>query len=370
MTENLISATIVADSINVQGNRITTFELVFPRFILAELNTHRVFSKNSASSRAIPFSKMVKEVEERPFIPIAWQKHHSGMQGSEYIVEEEDLRHPIATWLRGRDYQVQQAKLLYNNCEVTKQLCNRMLEPYMYHKVLLTATEFDNFFELRCPQYEMGNQYGFKSWKELSAKFEENGDYDLLSFTTIQKLKANKGEAEIHIMDLAEKMYDALKESTPKLLKANEWHIPYGDNIDKKALKELLFLQTGEIHNREEDLQAIILKIATARCARLSYQTLGDEPKIDYKKDLELYDSLLTSGHWSPFEHCAQAMSLDYILENPLPIDLSLDASIDVGGGQLQVNYYSTVSTEDPQEMPTTWCRNFQGWIQFRAYLD
>ena len=81
---NKIEAKIVADSVNKQGNRITTFLLTYPRFIHSELMTHRMFSRNSASSRAIPFEKMVKMVEEDPFIPIAWQKHHSGMQGSEY----------------------------------------------------------------------------------------------------------------------------------------------------------------------------------------------------------------------------------------------------------------------------------------------
>ena len=75
---------IIADSLSPQGNRLTTFKLTYPRIIHSELMTHRVFSRNSASSRAIPFEKMVKMVEEDPFIPIAWQKDHKGMQGSEY----------------------------------------------------------------------------------------------------------------------------------------------------------------------------------------------------------------------------------------------------------------------------------------------
>ena len=78
----MIQAKIVADSINIQGDRLTTLEVVMPRYILAEFNTHSMLSKNSASSRAIPFNKMVKAVQENPFVPYAWQKDHKGMQGN------------------------------------------------------------------------------------------------------------------------------------------------------------------------------------------------------------------------------------------------------------------------------------------------
>jgi hypothetical protein len=164
-----ISAEIVADSINPQGDRITTFLLTFPRFILAELNTHRVFSKNSASSRAIPFHKMVDMVEEDPFIPIAWQKDHKGMQGTEYMIGA-DADQSKVLWDVSKNEAVLTAIDLHNH-GVTKQLCNRLLEPFMWHTVLLTATEFENFFKLRCPKYEYydmltGNQQFFKSKKD------------------------------------------------------------------------------------------------------------------------------------------------------------------------------------------------------------
>ncbi len=149
----MISAKILADSVNPQGDRLTTMEVVFPRIVLAEFNTHRLFSRNSASSRAIPFNKMVKMVEENPFIPLAFQKDHKGMQGNEYL---DTLNSHIAKqhWLKARDNAVLQATLL-NRYNVTKQLCNRLLEPFMYHKVIVTATEFSNFFALRCPIYEI-----------------------------------------------------------------------------------------------------------------------------------------------------------------------------------------------------------------------
>jgi hypothetical protein len=224
----MISAKVICDSLSPQGHRITTFELVFPRFILAELNTHRMFSKNSASSRAIPFSKMVKAVQENPFIPMAWQKQHSGMQGTEYITDEKDLKFCNKAWLMARDAAIVHATGMNEELEITKQLCNRLLEPFMYHKVLLTATEFDNFFELRCPQYTVnveGTSRVFKSKKDLIKVFGKQEDMTDEYFRNI-----NKGQSEIHMMQLAECMYDALNESTPKQLKAGEWHIP-GINI-------------------------------------------------------------------------------------------------------------------------------------------
>ena len=112
MNKKKIEAKIIADSINPQGDRITTYLLTYPRFIHSELMTHRVFSRNSASSRAIPFEKMVRMVEEDPFIPIAWQKDHKGMQGSEYITEDRKYENSRYDWLKARSLAVQQAKLL------------------------------------------------------------------------------------------------------------------------------------------------------------------------------------------------------------------------------------------------------------------
>ena len=90
--DKTIKAGIIADSINQQGNRVTTYILTYPRIIHAELLTHRLFSRNAASSRAIPAKKMIKMIEEDPFIPIAWQKAHKGMQGTEYITDPELIK--------------------------------------------------------------------------------------------------------------------------------------------------------------------------------------------------------------------------------------------------------------------------------------
>ena len=330
-----ISATIVADSLTPYGDRITTMLVTFPRFILAELNTHRMLSKNSASSRAIPFNTMVKSVQDNPFIPIAWQKEHSGMQGSEYLTGS--LADACESdWLKARDNAVIAAKNITLNGG-TKQLCNRLLEPFMWHTVLITATEFSNFFNLRCPHYT-GKNKTWKSWKEVlnDAKKDENlskEDYKKLeNADTLFKLKHNIGQAEIHMMALAEAMYDARNESTPNQLNEGEWHIPFSDNID--------------ITKYDDNPQSWMkVKVATAMCARTSYTVLGDEKEFTIKQQIALHDRLTTSGHWSPFEHCAKVMS---------------------------VEEYNTFVKSDCNDdnYKLGWCYNYKGFIQYRYLLE
>lgn len=226
---NLISAKVVADSLNQYGERLTTFKLVLPRYVLAELNTHRLFSKNSASSRAIPFKKMVKQVMEAPFIPMAWQREHKGMQGTEYITDEASLIDINQDWLEARDSAVTVASRLnhgfwikegeeYGEDRVTKQLCNRLLEPFLYHTVLLTASHFENFFNLRCPRYTIDEEV-FKSKKDAMRQIT-------MIAGEIDWKHLNSGQADIHIMDLAEKMWDTMNDSKPKQLEVGQWHLP------------------------------------------------------------------------------------------------------------------------------------------------
>ena len=347
-----IEAKIIADSINKQGNRITTYLLTFPRFILAELNTHRMFSKNSASSRAIPFEKMVKMVEEDPFIPIAWQKSHVGMQGSEYWGDDEWVEIEkgvskahvkncsIGNWIQARNNAVSIAKQLYDK-GITKQLCNRLLEPFMWHTVLVTATEFDNFFELRCPKYIFGkatnNPKVWKSKKDAIKNFPNWETHNDLFWRTM-----NESQAEIHIQALAEAMWDARNESTPKTLQSGEWHIPFGDNIMMSILDQQDIAIKFPSIDSVEDLK---IRIATARCARLSYMTFDGE--IDYEKDIALHDHLLESHHMSPFEHCAIAMSPE----------------------QHEVSYKNGYSSSKGGT-DYGWCNNFRGWIQYRYLVE
>jgi thymidylate synthase ThyX len=250
----MIQSEIIADSLNSRGCRLTTFICTFPRIVLAEFNTHRMFSRNSASSRAIPFNKMVKMVNENPFIPLKWIKYHTGMQGYDYWSDPQIIDELHKEWLRSRDNSVEQATRL-NKMGLTKQICNRLLEPYMWHKVIVTATDWENFFSLRA-----------------------------------------HGDAEIHIQKLAYMMLDDYNKSTPKTLKKGEWHIPFGDKFDSERLSKL------ETDNAK-------VKIASARCARISYNNFHG--KDDYEADIKLHDRLISSGHASPFEHCAGAMDDD-----------------------------------------------------------
>lgn len=325
-----IEAKIIADSINQQGDRITTYLLTFPRFILAELNTHRVFSRNSASSRAIPFEKMVKMVQEDSFIPIAWQKDHKGMQGSEYITDKEMVQCRIDSWLVARDKAVESAKELYNPINksnsvfridelqrtgVTKQLCNRLLEPFMWHTVLVTATEFENFFKLRCPQYELksfhnGEYKDSSFYRSKKDWVKDNGERSVPT-TDLDWLLHNRSQAEIHMQALAEAMWDAYNESIPKELKAGEWHIPFGDKMNDNILfnyaDEELNFSGGSNEKYYKKIMEVKCRIATARCARLSYMTFDGE--IDYEKDIKLHDRLLADGHASPFEHVSRCLT-------------------------------------------------------------
>ena len=229
MNKTKISAKIVADSISTQGDRLTSLQITFPRILLSEINTHRMLSKNTSSSRAIPFKKMVEAIENDPFIPIAWQKEHTGMQGYEYIIDEELINQCRLNWLGAKDKAIQFAKDANYNLQVTKQLCNRLLEPFMWTTMLITGSRegWQNFFNLRCPDYE-----GFKSRKEASKEFFEKGNIDTSKWSDLDWLHLNKGQAEIHMMMLSEAIYDCIQESVPKQLNPNEWHIPMIEVIE------------------------------------------------------------------------------------------------------------------------------------------
>jgi len=368
-----IQSKIIADSLSPQGDRLTTFVVTFPRIVLAEFNTHRMFSRNSASSRAIPFEKMVKSVEENPFIPIAWQKEHKGMQGSEYITGKAEIKGIEDEWLAARDSAINHAINLNNpaNTElnnVTKQLCNRLLEPFMYHTVIITSGKegLDNFFELRCPQYTNGIVEPKKSKKDYAASYPQKG---YLDWSDLDWLLINKSQAEIHIQALAEVMWDSYNESTPKELRAGEWHIPFGDKFESDRLKDLIADDLGGCDTDPEEFERIIdsktesykVKIATARCARVSYTVVGEEGKEpNHENDIKLHDRLLDSKHFSPFEHCAKVMD-DYEYNSYVkgiiePRDFYEDFEYVV----------EPLDFRDSQG----WCRNYRGFIQYRELIN
>ena len=156
-----INVQIVAHSLSPQGAELISVLATFPRIILSEVNTHKMLSKNTSSSRAIPFTTMLEAIKNDPFIPIAWQKTHKGMQGTEYFNPpyHEDCQ---ILWLEARDTAIKSALELHDY-GITKQLANRILEPFMWTTMLITGSRegWDNFFELRCPNYQL-QKYNLK----------------------------------------------------------------------------------------------------------------------------------------------------------------------------------------------------------------
>lgn len=350
----MFAAKIVADSRSFIGNhRLTSFVVTFPRIILAEFNTHRMLSKNSASSRAIPYKKALKAVMENPFIPIAWQKDHSGMQGTEYldpnklysfeevslvlndIIEEnfkdengnsenywKETRDVFYTnvlprmstlgmqdkltitnwWLKIRDLVVS-ASLMLHAMGVTKQICNRLLEPFMWHTVIVTGTEWANFFGLRV-----------------------------------------HGAAEIHMQKIADMMLDRYNESTPKLLMPGEWHIPYEREIEALLPSPLPVPENWSLTNY---LNKIKVKMGTVMAARTSYTVVGaDQKPMTWDRMEVLHDDMRDANpkHMSPFEHCGQSMSED--------------------------DYqHSSYNDDDGEDGTWGWSGNFRGFTQYRKMI-
>jgi hypothetical protein len=371
-----INAQIVAHSKNEQGDELISILATFPRIILAEVNTHRMLSKNTSSSRAIPFNKMVETIQNAPFIPIAWQRGHSGMQGGEYLTAPIDLAFANDMWLEARDRAVKSAKAISKEGTdgvpfVTKQLCNRLLEPFMWTTMLITGPKsgWDNFFNLRCPVYQLPNkEETFKSWKELTNYYEEKyHDFwtglHLENYTQVERLKCNKGQAEIHMMALAEGIWDAYNESTPKELKAGEWHIPFRSKMDIELLHDYYnTINTppeGSITKFEEET---LVKVSVAMAARTSYTVVGEEKAVDYEAMIGLHDRLLAQDppHSSPLEHCARVMSDE---EHATYLKGVIEL-IDIDEPEYNGGIY------EPKHSEKGWCNNFKGFIPYRYLVD
>jgi thymidylate synthase ThyX len=378
-------ATIVADSINGELQkegitcRGTTMVVTFPRIVLAEFNTHRMFSRNSASSRAIPFNKIVERVQQNPFIPIAFQKEHKGMQGTEYLsnlqesysvndivikVSEHDAA--VRSWLNAKDDAIKNAFVL-NTIGATKQLANRLLEPFLWHTVIVSATEWENFFELRCPQYggthERLGEVKYRSRKDCIKAMKDVGvNTSIIEMSsTLEWLKVNQSHADIHISLAAEAMWDAYNKSIPKVLKGGEWHIPFEEEVDyMKAVYAAVdtknAIGTG---SPEEDVdecmklsyENVINKISVATCGRISYGNISPA-ESDYVKDIEMYERLKSNRHSSPFEHVFQAMTTEQYYRH-------------FRGAKEEGTYYF----EDNNDSQFGWSHNLHGFISERTKL-
>lgn len=304
LVDGLIEVEIMADSyVRVPKNlyslghhRLTTIRARFPRIVLAEVNTHRLLSRNSASSRAIPAKKMRERVMTAPFVPDRFPKEHKGMQASEWVEQDDrEYEHLVHAWLSARDESVRISERL-SSLGISKQLSNRFVEPVMMHEIIVTATEWENFLFLRAD-----------------------------------------APAQNEIRILAMLILKAMNRSIPCELSPGEWHLPYGDQIEDQRLVDTF----GDAANTTEALDDFRRKITVARCARVSY--LNFQGKDDYQSDLDLYNQLLSSGHWSPFEHVARAMS---------------------------EKEYSQYSHTTPDSVEYGWCGNFRGFIQLRKLFS
>ena len=243
----MIYAKIIADSTNESGQRLTTMELNYPRFIHGEVMTHRVFSRNAMSSRAIPVAKMIEQVRNNPVIPIHWGANQPGMQAHSELPDSSTVeRH----WRMAAVFAADRAQSMSDQ-GLHKQIVNRILEPFQWMRTILTGTEWTNFFALRI-----------------------------------------HADAEPHIHALAIEMWKSMDASAPvrrlgEPLKEESWHLPYILPDERKKLSVLN-----------------LCKVSAARCARVSYLTHdGATPSIE--ADLALYDRLAGGVpiHASPLEH-------------------------------------------------------------------
>ena len=263
-----ITATIIADSISLQGKRITTLQLRYPRFIHAEFMTHRDFSRNASSSRAIPVQRMIEDLRRDPAMPVFWGSNKPGMQAGDEITGE-DLIRAKDRWMRGMDDAIQNATKLMDR-GLHKQIANRILEPWAHINVVVTATEWANFFALR-----------------------------------------RHADAQPEIKALADAMWQAMQDNEPTSLAEGQWHLPYvntdgqSDDIDQATdyLTNNGVLRWVPTHEQIIDL---LKKVSVARCARVSYLT-HDGRQTTVEEDLALYERLLGAQplHASPAEHQA-----------------------------------------------------------------
>lgn len=251
----MISAVVVADSISPANIRLTTFILKYPRMIHAEVMTHRVFSRNAASSRAIPVKKIIERIKEDPSTPIHFGLNQPGMQARQ---EVSDLIGAQERWGIASRSAITQAEC-FLEMGVHKQVANRVLEPFMTMEVILTATDWDNFYALRIHP-----------------------------------------DAQPEMNSLALAMLKAHNSSTPKRLRHGEWHLPLVTNYDATGMG-----------------LSVAQKCSVARCARVSYLNHeGKTPTLE--QDLYLYDRLVGASpiHASAAEHQATPFS-ENAGENP-----------------------------------------------------
>lgn len=249
-----ITAKVIKDSVNPWGKRITTFELEYPRLVHSEVMTHRVFSRNAASSRAIPIAKVIEQVKTNPAMPFKWGKNQAGMQAKEELTPDQQ-KAAEALWIASRNEAAWYATAMME-LGLHKQVVNRILEPYQHIKVVMTTTEYAN-------------------WKWL--RLHEHADPT--------------------IYELARVIDEAREQSEPDKLEKGMWHLPY---VHTEILNSIQYYFDDQYNEITLD-QA--LKISASSCAQVSYRKL--DTSLDKAEDV--YARLIESEpvHASPVEHQA-----------------------------------------------------------------
>lgn len=308
-----ISAKIIAHSASVvDGKEIITFELDYPRYIHAEVMTHRVFSRNAASSRAIPTSELVRLVREERVYPLEWRANQKGMQPGE-LLDESTAQLCRELWDGAGDFIASKA-LALSEAGLHKQWVNRILEPFQYIKTILTTTEMGNFFHLR-----------------------------------------RHPDAQIEIKALAECMYQALQQSTAEVLHPGEWHTPY---VSFDVISRGHFIDLGPEKDQKWITIEEALKISASCCAQVSYRKSDDS----LEKALLVYDRLVESKpvHASPFEHQGSPMrGVD--TQEPDGWQFLINHSGYPGSWEVGITH----SDRDGR----LWSGNFKSWIQYRQMI-
>lgn len=326
MTEDgLFAAKVIEDSI-AHGVRLTTMEVTAPRPYLAEFNTHRDWSRNSASSRAIPTEINIERVRLVPYVPTTFNVRVKGMGVGEAFSEEEQAK-AERIWLEARDAACDAAEAL-NEQNVDKSRANRLLEPFMWHTMIVTSTQWANFFALRCP----------------------GGDTPRTDFP-----------AQLEVQQASILMRRAMRASTPVLLGEGDWHLPF-ITADEKA-NIILARETGN----EEALETVMRSwclISSRRLARVSFDKHTDTEPIQVSIDKA--EELATGGHFSPMEHVATPISMKHIADPTLRKKLMVPADF---AWEL-----ANRGDADPVTIGTNIqnvrCGNFAGWFQFRKTFE
>lgn len=260
----MIKVKVIADSVNeFNGKRLTTFEIEYPRIILSEFNTHRMLSKNSSSSRAIPENAMLDHLSANYFSPSAWAENRAGMTAGVRL-SNEDSEKATQVWKNALDEVIVAVKMLYE-LKVHKQWANRLLEPFQIMKTVVSGTEWENMFYLR-----------------------------------------NHPDAQPEFQLLAEKMEEAYDISTPVTLREGDWHLPY-------------YGSGYWINGESKDLLEDAIKISVSCCAQTSYRKQDDTlEKANVVFDRLNIGSSTDPAHASPLEHCGTPITMnkaDYFVD-------------------------------------------------------